>query len=341
MRTRFLIPALLFTLAVTAQAQHDTTVTQPPQETTPMQGHHDNGAAQQNVGEPSPSSASTDTAPALATGPRTILENSAAGGDNPYDPLLEPSPLPKGPTTLIGGIVTSVDHVRNHLTIKPFGRGHKIKVVVDERSQISRDGVPTTILGIKRGDRVYVDTMLDRDKVLARNVRVLTETGMAEVRGQVIGLNPAKGTIHVRDQLSAQQVTFAVSGATRYSSSKGAATAADVQPGSLVDVQFAPRKDNRDVAEEITVLAKPGDNYIFSGVVTNLDMRTNSLFLDNESDDRSYELHFSPAVLSSRHALRVGQQVTARAVFDGKQYQASNIHIDKAKAGPAPEPKTQ
>lgn len=330
-RSVFLIAAFLLAIAVTVQAQHDTTVTQPPQETTPAQAKQDTGAAQQTVGKPSPSSTANSAAPALATGPRTILENGAAGGDNPYDPLLEPPPLPKGPTTLIGGVVTSVDHVRNHLTIKPFGRGHKIEVVVDERSRIYRSGVPTTILGVQRGDRVYVDTLLDGDKVLARNVRVLTETGMAEVRGQVVGVNPSKGTLQVRDQLSAQQVSFAVTGATRYSSSKGGATAADVQPGSLIDVQFAPRRDNRDVAEEITVLAKPGDVYTFSGVVTNLDMRTNSLFLDNQSDDRSYQLHFSPAALPGAHALRVGEQVTARAVFDGKQYQASNIHVDKAK----------
>ncbi|HLI64465.1 MAG TPA: DUF5666 domain-containing protein [Terriglobales bacterium] len=320
-RSVFLVPALLFTIAVIAQAQRNT------------------AAVQQNTAQTSPSSASTSPAPAPLSGPRTILETSDEGGDNPYDPLLEPPPLPKGPTTLLGGIATSVDHVRNHITIKPFGGGRKIKVLVDERSHIYRNGRPTTILGVRRGDRVYVDTMLDGDKVLARNVRVLTETGMAEVRGQVIGVNPEKGTINVRDQLSARQVTFAVSKDTRYNSSTGAATAAEVQPGALIDVQFAPRRDTRDVAEEIVVLAKPGDNYIFSGVVTNLDMRTNSLFLDNQSDDRNYQLHFSPVALDNAHALRVGQQVTARAIFDGKQYQVSSIRIASPKPEQGQEPK--
>ena len=123
----------------------------------------------------------------------------------------------------------------------------------------------------------------------------------------------------------------AVSGATRYSSSKGAATASDVQPGALINVQFSPRADNRDVAQDVTVLAKPGDNYVFSGVVTNLDMRTSSFFVDNQADDQSYEVHFSPTAMADARSLKVGQEVTARAVFDGKQYKATNIRVENAK----------
>jgi hypothetical protein len=33
--------------------------------------------------------------------------------------------------------------------------------------------------------------------------------------------------------------------------------------------------------------------------------------------------------------------VTARAIFDGKEYQASNIHIDNAKTLPRPGPNAQ
>lgn len=231
---------------------------------------------------------------------------------------------------MIGGLATSVDHVRNHLTIQPFGGGKKVKVFVDERSHIYRNGVETTVLGIRKGDRVYVDTMLDGSKILAKNVRVLTESGLVEVRGQVIGTNPEKGTISVRDQLSAKPVTFSVSGNTKYSSSKGAAVAGDVQAGSLIDVQFSPRRDGGAVAREITVLAKPGDNYIFSGVVTNLDMRTDSLSLDNSSDGQPYEIQFSRAALSDPQALKVGSEVTARTTFDGKQYKASNVRIEKS-----------
>ena len=271
-----------------------------------------------------------------ATSPSSTgsTSNSAAAEDNPYDPYLEPPPLPKGKATLIGGIATTVDHVRNHITVEPFGGGKKVKVFVDERSHIYRNGVETTVLGVHKGDRVYIDTMLDpaNNKIFAKNLRVITDTGLAEVRGQVVATNPGKGTVTVRDQLSAKPVTFSLSSGTSYNSTKGQANASDVQPGSLIDVQFSPRRGDRDMARVITVVAKPGDNYVFAGVVSHLDLRTDSMFIDNKSDDQSYELHFTPAAVADMEQLKVGSQVTARAIFDGKQYQANNITIDNSPA---------
>jgi hypothetical protein len=277
--------------------------------------------------------AETNTVPAASTGQSTTTNTTTSNtsvDDNPYDPLLEPAPLPKSKTTLIGGIATNVDHIRNRMTVQPFGKGAKVKVFIDERSHIYRNGTETTVLGIHKGDRVYVDTMLaSNDRIFARNIRVLTESGLAEVRGQVVSTNPDHGTINVRDQLSSKPVTFTVNGATKYTSTKGSATMADVQPGSLIDVQFSPRRD-ATVAQEIRVVAKPGDNYIFSGTVTDLNMRTGSFFVDNKSDDQSYEVHFARNTVSDMQGLRVGAEVTARAVFDGKQYTASNVRVEKA-----------
>jgi len=334
MRVALIVPALLLAFLVAAQAQQSTPA---PENASQASQPAASSSAPGTAGSDIPAATTlTPTAPPAHAGNAAtgVTTNSTASEDNPYDPYLEPPPLPKGKATLIGGLATSVDHVRNHVTVQPFGGGKKVKIFVDERSHIYRNGAETTVLGIHKGDRVYVDTMLDGDKIFAKNVRVLTDTGLAEVRGQVITANPGRGTISLRDQLSAKPVTFSVSGATRYSSSKGAATAGDVQPGSLIDVQFAPHSGPRDIAQEVIVLAKPGDNYIFSGTVTNLDMSTRSFFVDNESDDQSYEVHFSPAALPDVHTLKVGQQVTARAVFDGKQYRATNIRIeDKEQAG--------
>jgi hypothetical protein len=328
MRNLAILPALLLAFVIASQAQQST---MPPANAgqasqTPASS---NGAATTGSDIPTAGATNSKTAPPDATHTSTTpTTTSTSAEDNPYDPYLEPPPLPKGKATLIGGLATSVDHVRNHVTVQPFGGGKKVKVFVDERSHIYRNGAETTVLGIHKGDRVYVDTMLDGDKIFAKNVRVLTDTGLAEVRGQVISAGGGRGTISVRDQLSAKPVTFAVSGATKYSSSKGSATASDVQPGSLIDVQFAPHSGPRDIAQEIIVLAKPGDNYIFSGVVTNLDMSTNSFFVDNQSDDQSYEVHFTPAALADVHSLKIGQEVTARTIFDGKQYRATNIRVE-------------
>jgi len=242
---------------------------------------------------------------------------------------------------LIGGTAARIDHVRNLLTIQPFGGGQKIKVFVDERSHIYRDGGETTVLGIRKGDRVYVDSMLDGARVFAKNVRVETQTGTAEVRGQVTAMNQEKGTVTVRDELSSTAVTFAVAGTTQYSALKGTASSSDLQPGSMVDVQFAPGKDKHDVAQQVVLLAKPGDSYVFSGVVTNINLRDGTLALENHSDEQTYELHFDQSAVDDRDKLKVGSEVTAHAVFNGKQYNANDLQLQAASAEGSKEEKEQ
>ena len=327
------IAALALLVAISTQAQQSGAPVTPDAAQASQPAAASSGPGHQGSTVPPAATSSkpdTPVAPATANGNSTpSTSTSVSSEDNPYDPLLEVPPLPKSKTTLIGGLATSVDHVRNHVTVQPFGGGKKVKVFLDERSHIYRNGTETTILGIHKGDRVYVDTMLaDNNHILARNVRVLTDTGLAEVRGQVVSTDPQRGMINVRDQLSAKPVSFSVNSATKYSSTKGSANAGDIQPGSLIDVQFSPHHE-RPVAQEVTLLAKPGDNYIFSGVVTSMDMRTNSFYVDNKSDDQSYEVHFNRAAVSDMQALKVGAEVTARATFDGKQYVASNVRVEK------------
>ena len=86
---------------------------------------------------------------------------------------------------------------------------------------------------------------------------------------------------------------------------------------SLIDVQFAPGKDKHDVAQQVLLLAKPGDTYVFSGTVTNIDLRSGTLALENRSDEQTYELHFDQSAVDDRSKLKVGSEVTAHAVFNG------------------------
>src|SRR5437868_3842291 len=106
------------------------------------------------------------TQPAQASSqPQTkvLIPESDAAANSPAesnDPLLSVPPLPKGNTTLIGGVVRNIDEIRNRMDVDPFGGG-RIRVHFDERSHFFRDGVETTQLAVRKGDRVYVDTMLD------------------------------------------------------------------------------------------------------------------------------------------------------------------------------------
>ncbi len=247
------------------------------------------------------------------------------------DPIMEPGELPKGTLTLLGGRATKVDRVRNRVTMQPFGGGKKVTVRFDERSHIYRDGRETTIANVKEGDRVYADTQLVGPYIFARSIRVQSTSGPAEARGQVTQYDEKTGRVTMTDQLTSQPVYFTIS---RQTSFKGqgneTASAADVRPGAILDVQFAPGSGKSGEATEVALLAKPGANYVFAGRVTNLDLRSGVVSVDNQTDGKNYDLVFDPARVQGREQLRVGSEITARATFDGKNYRASDVTVSAA-----------
>ncbi|HEV2961050.1 MAG TPA: hypothetical protein VG649_04430, partial [Candidatus Angelobacter sp.] len=109
-------------------------------------------------------SKASDTAEEEPQRPKTVILDSSATSagvlaTDGHDPILDPPPLPDGKTTMVGGVVGSVDHIRNRMTVNVFGGG-RWKVGFDERTHIFRNGAETTQLAIKKGERVSVDTML-------------------------------------------------------------------------------------------------------------------------------------------------------------------------------------
>ncbi|HKW66438.1 MAG TPA: DUF5666 domain-containing protein [Terriglobales bacterium] len=269
-------------------------------------------------------------AAAPASGQNNVTQEGAATAQpasGSYDPLLDLPPLPQGKTTLVGGTVHSIDQIRNRLTVQPFG-GKAMKISFDERTHIYRDGAPSTQLVIHKGDRVYVDTMLDGTRVFARNIRVVTGTQAADARGQITSNNAATGRITVQDELSARPVTFRVTPTTAVSGA-GLSSVAQLQPGSLVTVKFVPDRSNRDVAQQISVIAAPGSVFTFYGRITYLNMSTRSLAVDNQSDKKTYDIKFTPAAVDPQ-MLGEGKQVLVKAHFDGSGYTADNIQFMKA-----------
>ncbi len=251
---------------------------------------------------------------------------------NPADePLFDVPPMPQGKVSLVGGTVTKIDRVRNRLWLRPFGGG-TMTMSFDERSHIYRDGVETTQLGIRKGDRVYVDTMLDGDHVFARNVRVENEVGPADARGQVVGYDPKTGAMTVLDELSSQDVTVRVTPSTVIrQNNQPAAARTTLRPGTLIAIQFAPDRTKGGVAQQISIIAVPGTAFVFDGVVTYLDLHLGTLALTNRTDNKSYELHFSPGARDVADNVTVGADVTINAVFDGAQYKVNSLTVNQAK----------
>jgi len=273
--------------------------------------------------------------------PKTeILDSSAtsigaqnAGG---HDPILDPPPLPTGATTLVGGIVASVDYIRNQMTLAVFGGG-RWKIAFDERTHIfNKSGAEATELAIKKGERVYVDTMLDpvHHEVLARNIRLGVAARPATASGQVMDVDSARGTMTLRDQAAAAPVLFSVDRDTRIAYGNTPVSLQALKPGSLVRVTFSPDRSNRGRAREITVIASPGSSFTFLGNITHLDLHLGTLALQSVTDDKNYLIRFDPARTDARDSLGVGAQVRVVAVFDGSQYFAQVVNVTQpAEAG--------
>lgn len=242
------------------------------------------------------------------------------------DPLFGVPPLPKGDTSLLGGTVQKIDRIRNHVTVKPFGDSKSMTVSFDERTHIYRDTTEVTERGIQRGDRVYVDTMQDEGRLFARNIRVVTHLTPADARGQIMTYDAQNGMMTVQDELSSLPVSFRITGDTTVKGA-GANTAADLVPGALVAVSFSPDQRQLGVARQVSVLAVPGTSFTFIGKVRHLDLRTGMLVVENQTDNKSYELHFEPGVVGDN--VMVGSDVTVSALFNGNGYQAKSVESSR------------
>lgn len=267
--------------------------------------------------------------------PKTeILDTSATGSGlatDGHDPLLDPPPPPTGMTTLIGGTVRSVDQIHEKMTIAIFG-GVRWKIAFDERTHVFLNGAETTQLAIKKGERVYVDTMLDSKKheVFARNIRVGVPVPAADADGQISEVDEARSTVTLRDDINSVPIRFLVDSNTRIVYGANPASFRDLKPGTLVHVRFSPEQSNRGLAREIKVVAAPGAAYTYVGRITYLDMHRGVLALQDSLDQKTYEVHFDPARTQSRHDLAIGTEVRVVAVFEGTRYKAQSIILTKS-----------
>jgi hypothetical protein len=269
-----------------------------------------------------PGSAAADSAGAPSKPQTEMIPETAAPG---ADPILDPGPLPNRQLTLIGGVAKRVDMIRSRMLVQPFGGGQQTLIWFDDRSHIYRDGAAVTVAGIHRGDRVYVDTMELNSRVFARTIRVETSSGPADAHGQLLRLDSHRQMAEMRDTLTARLVTFSLSDHTHIHQKNEPAAAADLLPGTLLEVIFVPAHKG-GLAQDINILAMPGRSYAFAGRITNINMRSGLLAVDNESDGKNYEIGFNGATVN-REQLRIGAAIALTADFTGRGYTAHSISV--------------
>ena len=235
--------------------------------------------------------------------------------------------LPPGKATLLGGTINTVDHLRDRLVLQLFGRGRTVVVPFDDRTRVYLDGKMAALDDLKRGDRIYADTVLDGTKVFARNIRVATSSPLGQSNGQVVAFEPAKSELTFRDKLSPVARRMRLTSDTVILQRDRPALPSELRPGTLVTLAFFTGSDGQAILHQINILASPGSRFAFSGRVEHLDLRRGLLVIVDPRDNKSYEVSFGPAVRGLTRDIQEGIDVTVYASFDGRRYEAESIEL--------------
>jgi len=235
--------------------------------------------------------------------------------------------MPKGTITLMGGVIETVDPVRDQLILKNFGGGHT-KVLFDERTRVYVDGAPGGHLrDLRRGERIHLDAIPDGTQLFAQGIFLLKKAAIMESSGQVLGYKASTGELTMTDSSLAEPVKVRLLPTTVISHKNQPISAANIGQGSLIVVSFQMGPNGQATAHTISVLAKRGDVFTFSGRVLHLDLSRHLAVLQDPDDRKTYEIYFEPRRLISGDNLREGSDATISATFDGGKYVADTVTI--------------
>jgi hypothetical protein len=238
-------------------------------------------------------------------------------------------PLPAGQATVLGGTISTVDHLRDRLVLQVFGGGRTV-ITFDIRTRVYRDGKAASLDDLKNGERVYADTVLDGTHIFARNINLGSGSLNGETNGQIVSFEPGTGELTLRDTLSLIPWRMRLTSETVIVRGDHPAAAAELQPGGLVAVSFLPARDGRIAVQRIAILASPGMTFLFSGRLEHFDLRRGLLTVVDPRDQKSYQVSFDPSVRGLTRDVREGMDVTVSASFDGQRYTAHSIALNAA-----------
>ncbi len=240
-------------------------------------------------------------------------------------------PQPRGQTTLVGGTVRLLDHVRDQVTVRVFG-GRDMVVLFDDRTHFFRDGLAASPGDLQIGARVYLDTAMAGSGIFARSVRILTQSANGQSNGQLQSYDAASGDLVLRDMLAPEPANFRLAPDATVLRDGKPASPADLRPGSLVSLKFRPSVKGPGVVREVTILAGPGETFTFAGRISHLDLHLGLLVLVDPQNSKSYDIHFDPQMSGVEDRLHEGGDVTVTTTFDGTQYTANSIVVNATPA---------
>jgi len=239
--------------------------------------------------------------------------------------------MPDGKVTLLGGTIQKVDHIRDRLLLQVFGGG-RTAVLFDERTNISREGKSGSLDDLKTGERAYVDTMLDGTAIFARNIRIAGQVPQGQSSGQIVAFQPGSRELSIRDTISPEPVKMILASNAVIRKGDATVTPSELRAGILATLTFSPGTGGDPVVQQVSILATPGQDYVFAGRIEHLDLRRGLLVLVDPRDNKSYDVYFDPASRHVTRDLRQGVNATVQASFDGSRYQTHNVIVNAAVA---------
>jgi hypothetical protein len=232
--------------------------------------------------------------------------------------------LPKGTVSLIGGTVARVDPIRDQLVVRAFG-GRDVTIDFDARTRVVREETTIPAREIHVGARIYADTILLNRRIFAKTIRVDAKPAVGEIRGQVTSYDPTNGILRVRDAVSRELFPLRVSSQTAIHRGDQPALASLLTDGTLVKIVLRASAERADTAQQIDILAHPGDLFTFAGKITFVDFRAGFIALADPRNADTHEVAVDSLSDAAKRELREGADVVIHAQFDGRKYEAQTI----------------
>jgi hypothetical protein len=254
---------------------------------------------------------------------------SSVKSENKVASMADVPPLPRGKSTILGGQIREIDQVRDRFVLHVYGE-KPMKILFDARTQLFIDGNRLPLHDLKPAEHASVQTMLDGDKVFAVSVHVLSQSPQGAFEGSVLNYDPGSGMLTLLSQGSQQEFRVRVTADTSVKREGQASFTAgsnghfDLMHGALVSLNFQSDSRGQGVAQEISILATPGSSFVFTGVVTALNVAGGYMVVVDPRDQRNYQIRCNPqdpVVLR----VRMGDHLRVTANYDGTRYAATRI----------------
>lgn len=241
-------------------------------------------------------------------------------------------PAPSGRSTIMGGSIRNIDPVRDQFSLNSYGE-KPLKVLFDERTRVYRDGRKISLLELGPEEHASVQTVLDGSNVYALSIHILSQAPEGECQGQVLSFNPSTTELAIASALSPDPIELLVPPSTPVSR-EGQSTftgqhsgLSDLISGALVSVTFQPVTQGHAVASRVAILATPGAQFILAGVITYLDLNSGQLDLQDENNQKTYEIVFNSANLQTVSTLHLGDHIRVSATYQAAHYLATAITV--------------